>query len=474
MVEPIIQKEYLIESSPRAIRDLYRFGTVTLGEGTYGFVRLAERLSDQTKFAIKIIPKKKIKKPETLAREITVMKQVDHPNIVKLYETFEDARYIYLVMELCEGGELFDRLIEIGHFTEQQAALLFSQMLSAVAYLHSINIAHRDLKPENFLFSTQCEINSLKLIDFGLAKVVTPITQLTSKTGTCYYVSPETLLGGYNEKCDVWSLGVILFMMLAGYPPFDGSTDREIIENVKRSEFSFAEEIWTLVSSQAKELISKMLVTDPALRISSNEALEHPWVVGNEGEPLSPVRLDINQLESYQKSTKFRKAVLNYMAIQCTTHELSYLIRTFHKLDRNHDGTLSIEEIKTVLSSNSAFSNERVEEIVRSIDGARKGKIHLSEFLAATLDRRVYMNQEKLAQAFRRFDVSNIGYITAEELREVLDKDNTINDPLVWEEIISEVDIDGDGKVSFEEFVNMMERVSNEEVNSIKRQMGSN
>lgn len=155
------------------------------------------------------------------------MKQVDHPNIVKLYESFEDEKYVYLIMELCEGGELFDKLLDMGNLCESDATVLFKQMSSAVAYLHSNQIAHRDLKPENFLFGIDSDFHSLKLIDFGLAKIVR--TNLNTNVGTCYYVSPETLAGSYDHRCDIWSLGVILFMLLSGFPPFDGDSDSDIL-----------------------------------------------------------------------------------------------------------------------------------------------------------------------------------------------------------------------------------------------------
>lgn len=270
-----VLKQFLIPTSESNIRESYKFEKTTLGEGSYGFVRLARKLSTNKQFAVKIIPKRRIKRPDVLTREVSMMKQVDHPHIVRLYETYEDSRYVYLVLELCEGGELFDKLIELGHFTEQQAALLFSQMMSAVAYLHSKHIAHRDLKPENFLFRVSHDFDSLKLIDFGLAKAVSDTTRLTTKAGTCYYVSPETLKGNYDERCDIWSLGVILFMMLAGYPPFDGDTDREIIDNVKQTRFSFDENIWENITEEAKHLICRMLEPDPARRISAEEALSH-------------------------------------------------------------------------------------------------------------------------------------------------------------------------------------------------------
>ena len=473
-MEFTVKRENLIESSPGNIRDFYRFESVTLGEGTYGFVRVATKLSTQERFAIKVVPKKRIKKMEVLTREIAVMKQVDHPNIVKLYETYEDARYIYLVMELCEGGELFDKLIEMGHFTEQQAVLLFSQMLSAVAYLHSRNIAHRDLKPENFLFANAADFGSLKLIDFGLAKTVTPNDHLTTKTGTCYYVSPEILKGQYNEKCDIWSLGVILFMMLSGYPPFDGSSDREIIESVKKAQYAFDEDIWFTISPSAKDLISQMFEVDLNTRTTAEAALRHPWILGNDIEPASPVRVDLLQLDSYQKSNQFRKTVLNFMATQCSTNELSDIIRNFKKIDTNHDGTLSINEFKEALTTGTSISRENVENIVNSIDTARTGTIDLTEFVAAMLDKRVYLNEEKLWQAFRRFDIDKTGSISAEALRKVVEGESSSSSDIgIWQEMIREADLDGDGLVSFEEFVQMMERASIEEVQAIRRNLGS-
>ena len=242
-MENPVKREWLISSHQENIRDHYKFLNTTLGEGSYGFVKLASRIQDSTHRAIKIIPKKRIKRPELLTREISIMKQIDHPNIVQLYETFEDQQYIYLPMEICEGGELFDKIIELGRFSEQQASSLFLQMISAIAYLHSKEIVHRDLKPENFLFSRKGIDSKLKLIDFGLAKSISSDRKMTTKTGTCYYVSPEILAGPYTEKCDIWSLGVILFMMLSGYPPFDGDSDRDILESVKTGSLSFAEPV---------------------------------------------------------------------------------------------------------------------------------------------------------------------------------------------------------------------------------------
>ena len=464
-MESRVKREWLISSHPENIRDHYQFLNITLGEGSYGFVKVATRISDCVRRAIKIIPKKRIKRPELLTREISIMKQIDHPNIVKLYETYEDLQYIYLPMEICEGGELFDKIIELGRFSEGQACNLFLQMISAIAYLHSKDLVHRDLKPENFLFSQKSIDSPLKLIDFGLAKSISSHRKMTTKTGTCYYVSPEILAGPYNEKCDIWSLGVILFMMLSGYPPFDGDNDKEILEAVKTTPLAFTEPVWDTISPEARDLITRLLDREPETRPSANEVLHHPWITEFIHSPTTPAVIDATQLRTYQNSVKFRRTVLNYMATQCSSEEISELIKMFVKLDTNRDGSLSLNEIKAALRG-AEISRPDLENIIKCIDHDGSGNIDLTEFIAATMGRRLYMSHEKLWNAFKRFDINDRGKITASELREVLDREHMDTDPGYWEEMIREVDTNGDGTIDFEEFVSMMEKVSSQNRNN--------
>lgn len=458
-MESRVKREWLIPSHSENIRDHYRFLNITLGEGSYGFVKVADRISDGVRRAIKIIPKKRIKRPELLTREISIMKQIDHPNIVKLYETYEDQQYIYLPMEICEGGELFDKIIELGRFSEQQACSLFLQMISAISYLHSRDIVHRDLKPENFLFS-QKDINSqLKLIDFGLAKSISTERKMSTKTGTCYYVSPEILTGSYNEKCDIWSLGVILFMMLSGYPPFDGDTDKFILEAVKSGPLLFNEPVWDTISFEAKELITHLLDRNTETRYSAEQVVRHGWLTDFITSPTTPAVIDASLLRNYQNSVKFRRTVLNYMATQCSSEEIAEIVRLFVKLDTNRDGNLSLNEINAALSS-SDISRPDLENIIKCIDHDGSGNVDLTEFIAATMGRRLYMSHEKLWNAFKRFDINDTGKITADELREVLDQEHLVKDPNYWADMVREVDVDGDGTIDFDEFVSMMEKVS--------------
>jgi calcium-dependent protein kinase len=197
-----------------------------------------------------------------LFNEINILKNLDHPNIVKMYESFEDEKRYYIVTEICKGGELFDEIIARGKFTEKDAAVLMKQVLSCVNYCHKNNIVHRDLKPENVLLEANKDFDQIKIIDFGTSLQFDPSKFLDEKLGTPYYIAPEVLNKKYNEKCDIWSCGVILFIILSGVPPFNGANDQEIMKNVKIGKFSFSDPCWTNVSDKAKDLIKKLLTYD--------------------------------------------------------------------------------------------------------------------------------------------------------------------------------------------------------------------
>ena len=436
----MVKKESLIPTEYSNIHKKYKLSKGMLGEGTYGYVKLATRLGDSSKVAIKVIPKTKLRRRDRLDREITIMKKVDHPNIVRVHEIYEDSFNVYLVMELCEGGELYDRMTRLGRLTEKQAADTFSQMLSSVAYLHTNNIVHRDVKPENFLFTSDEFYSTLKLIDFGLSKECQPGTELTTKIGTCYYISPETLSGSYGLKCDLWSLGVILFMMLSGYPPFDGNSDSEIIQSVRESKYDFSEKVWEHVSWSAKDLVSKLLEVDPKARLSAEEALNHPWLKSFEKPPLSPLKLDVVSLQKYQEFPVFVKAVLNYIATQCSHSELQKLLGVFKRLDTNKEGILSPSSIKGAIPE----IPELPENVV------------LNSFIAATMEKATCLRTEKLRVAFERFDIHGLGEITPEELWETFDEQQSLKNMYIYQNMVKEVDYDCDGVISFDEFQTIM------------------
>merc|ERR1712203_785421 len=291
-----------------------------------------------------------MKNIDRFKQEIAIMKMGDHPNIIKLFETFEDHRNIYLVMELCIGGELFDRIIEAGHFTETQAATLMQQIVKAIYFMHESHVCHRDLKPENFLFTTKesIEKNTLKIIDFGLSCAFTAGQILTTKAGTPYYVAPQVLAGKYDQMSDCWSCGVIMYVMLCGYPPFFGETDAEVLSKVRLGNFTFNAADWKNISEDAKNLIRMLLKMNPRDRYTAEQALNHDWIK-NKAPKATNVSLQagfVDNLRSFRSQNKLKKAALHIIANQLNADSIKQLRDTFMMLDENGDGQLTVKEMK--------------------------------------------------------------------------------------------------------------------------------
>ena len=248
------------------------FFSFRIGHGHYGIVRKCMDRETKEWYAIKSILKSKVNKIDILKREIEILAEVDHQNIIKLIEVHEDVKYLHLITELCTGGELFDRIIAKtqtpeGHYLEQDAAKLIKSILEAIAYCHERHIVHRDLKPENFLFVSDDEDAPIKIIDFGLSRFEERANDIMrTKVGTPYYVAPEVLKKKYTKSCDIWSIGVITYILLCGYPPFYGDSDNQIFESVKAGKFDFPSPEWDTISDAAKDFVCYMLKLDPSKR----------------------------------------------------------------------------------------------------------------------------------------------------------------------------------------------------------------
>eukprot|EP01053_Blabericola_migrator_P012697 Blabericola_migrator_1__12696@NODE_811_length_6422_cov_187_104485_g572_i0_p1_GENE_NODE_811_length_6422_cov_187_104485_g572_i0NODE_811_length_6422_cov_187_104485_g572_i0_p1_ORF_typecomplete_len864_score126_23Pkinase/PF00069_25/1_8e75Pkinase_Tyr/PF07714_17/3_4e46EFhand_7/PF13499_6/3_4e11EFhand_7/PF13499_6/3_6e11EFhand_8/PF13833_6/0_00092EFhand_8/PF13833_6/0_032EFhand_8/PF13833_6/0_02EFhand_8/PF13833_6/0_00021EFhand_1/PF00036_32/0_0014EFhand_1/PF00036_32/0_0025EFhand_1/PF00036_32/0_0014EFhand_1/PF0 len=252
-----------------------------LGQGSWGAVHEAVERSSGFLRAIKKIPKKA--DLTRFRQEMTILKGFDHPRIIRLYETFEDYGHLYMVMEYCRGGELFDRLTEEGPLPEPVAAFLMKQILSALAYCHSRGVVHRDLKPENFMFFDKDIRSPLKLVDFGLAKRVTRTTKMTSAVGTIYYLAPELLVGEYDYKVDCWSAGIILYTMLFGTPPFVGDSETHVLRAIRDGNIDYTKR---LISNSARDLIMSLCCRDAERRVTASEALNHAWFKTHWPSPL--------------------------------------------------------------------------------------------------------------------------------------------------------------------------------------------
>eukprot|EP00808_Paulinella_micropora_P028921 g49349.t1 len=255
-----------------------------LGQGNFAIVRRGIRKSDQKEFAIKMIMKKRLRPEEMQAThdEVEIMQRIDHPHCVKLYEMFHTKKELYMVMELLTGGELFDRIVEKKSFSEQKAVRIVKSIADALAYLHRNGITHRDLKPENLLLADMSDDAAVKITDFGFAKFrVNADVDMITACGTPGYVAPEVLEGKpYGPAVDVWSLGVIMYILLCGFPPFFHPKTEKLYKLIKSGRFDFPAEYFSMVTQNAKNLICKCLVVDPQKRITAEEILSDPWIVG--------------------------------------------------------------------------------------------------------------------------------------------------------------------------------------------------
>ncbi|XP_011169303.1 calcium/calmodulin-dependent protein kinase type 1 isoform X2 [Solenopsis invicta] len=276
-----IKKDGKDDRSP-SVEDKYILKDL-LGTGAFSEVRLAESKEKPGQmFAVKIIDKKALKgKEDSLENEIKVLRRLTHPNIVQLLETFEDKHKVYLVMELVTGGELFDRIVEKGSYTEKDASGLIRQVLEAVDYMHEQGVVHRDLKPENLLYYSPDEDSKIMISDFGLSKMEDSGIMATA-CGTPGYVAPEVLAQKpYGKAVDVWSIGVISYILLCGYPPFYDENDANLFAQILRGEFEFDSPYWDDISASAKDFIGKLMCVNVEERYSCKQALAHPWISGN-------------------------------------------------------------------------------------------------------------------------------------------------------------------------------------------------
>uniref|UniRef100_A0A8C7ZYV6 Calcium/calmodulin-dependent protein kinase type IV n=1 Tax=Oryzias sinensis TaxID=183150 RepID=A0A8C7ZYV6_9TELE len=276
--EPV---EFWVDGSRRdgTVEDFYTLGS-ELGRGATSIVYRCEEKQTQKPYAVKVLKKTIDKK--IVRTEIGVLLRLSHPNIIQLKEIFETDTDIALVLELVTGGELFDRIVERGYYSERDAAHVIKQILEAVAYLHENGVVHRDLKPENLLYADLSLDASLKIADFGLSKIIDDQVTMKTVCGTPGYCAPEILRGNaYGPEVDMWSVGVILYILLCGFEPFfDPRGDQYMYSRILNCDYEFVSPWWDEVSLNAKDLVGKLIVLDPHKRLSVREALQHPWVLG--------------------------------------------------------------------------------------------------------------------------------------------------------------------------------------------------
>lgn len=463
--------------------------------GQFGRAVRATRRRDNADYAIKIICKAKFNRSpndlDKFKREVEIMQRLSHKNIIEFHNVYEDKTNVYIVMELCSGGELFDRIKAKGRYSERDASRVLRQLFEAIAHMHERKVAHCDLKPDNFLFVTGADDAPIKVIDFGLSKFMMHRRHYYHQfCGTPYYIAPDVLNERYNEACDLWSLGVVMFIMLFGYPPFYADpkkygkdTDNEIFRLIQKG-FNpvvkpgygahFPAALSNNVSAAAKDLITKLLCPS-AKRLTADEALNHSWLKqdgsGASTEPLDPLVLE--GLTNFTGATRFRSAVLKLMVHQLSPDEMDNLKTTFVAMDTDKDGVITVNELRDALQKVSPETLQKVAspthsgldpacvDIVKTImemaDVDGNGVLSYEEICIAYVQRKLNAKEERLWSAFSIIDEDRDGKITIDELKHALSQnsDEAVQAQEV-EKMLKEADADGNGTIDYEEFLQMM------------------
>ncbi|KAF3580498.1 hypothetical protein DY000_02028499 [Brassica cretica] len=451
----------LKEPTGREIKLRYKLGR-ELGRGEFGVTYLCTDHETGDVFACKSILKKKLRTAvdiDDVRREAEIMRIMpEHPNIVTLKETYEDDKAVHLVMELCEGGELFDRIVARGHYTERAAASVVKTIMEVVQMCHKHGVMHRDLKPENFLFANKKETASLKAIDFGLSVFFKPGERFNEIVGSPYYMAPEVLKQSYGPEIDIWSAGVILYILLCGVPPFWAETDHGVAKAILRSVIDFRRDPWPKVSANAKDLIKKMLHPNPKRRLTAQQVLEHPWLQDGKNAPNVSLGETVRaRLKQFTVMNKLKKRALRVIAEHLSVEEASGIKERFQVMDTSNRGKITIDELRIGLRKlGIVVPQDDIQILMDAGDVDKDGYLDVNEFVAISVHIRKMGNDEHLKTAFTFFDQNRSGYIEIEELREALANEFDTASEEVVEAIILDVDTNKDGRISYEEFATMM------------------
>jgi calcium-dependent protein kinase len=389
---------------------------------------------------------------DELKNEVEILKNLDHPNIVRCIETFDYRDRMFIALELCNGGDLYTR----DPYTEKQAQEIVQSLFGAIAYIHSRGIVHRDLKFENVMF-VSIRSSEVKLIDFGLSQKFAANEHLHDAVGTVYTMAPELLAGDYDAKADVWSLGVIAFMLLSSAMPFYGKTRDRVIRKIVRGKYDFKSRRWKQVSEDAKMFVTGLLQVDIATRPTASDVLQdqNSWLQRNfdvNGHAPEVDMMDSVQaaIEAFADYGKLKKLALMVIAYKSTEEEIGFLRKVFKKFDVSQNGEISLSEFSAALRRHYDYTDSEIFAMFRGIDVDGTGSVHYIEFLGATLLAHGSMHESRIAEAYDRIDCDDTGYITVANLREFLGNDVPTR---YLEEIIEEADITHDHRISYDEFL---------------------
>jgi calcium-dependent protein kinase len=446
-----------------------------LGEGSYGTVMRVKHKDIGVHRAMKKIfnsnNKLEPEKEKEILNEIEMLKSLDHPNIVKVFEFYNTKEGYYIITEYCKGGELFEKILANAPFEESAAAYIMYQILSAVFYCHNMSIIHRDLKPENILIENEEKDTgylNIKIIDFGTAKIFNKNKTEKKVIGSAYYIAPEVLQSKYSEKCDIWSCGVIMYIMLCGKPPFSGDDD-EILDKIKKGKYDLKTDPWNKISAEAKDLIKHMLDMNQLTRISAQKTLQHKWFkkfkmkerFTNVG--MDKLKQSIENIKNCKTENKLQEAALAFL-VHNSLHlpEVKEIVKVFKNIDLDGDGRITKKEMNTALGKIYGVPDTEndVEEIFNNIDNDNNGYIEYEEYIRASINKETLLNDNILRYTFKFFDKDSSGEITADEICQVLFSSADQGDmEKLSIDLMAQIDVDKNASIDFKEFKIMMTKL---------------
>ena len=447
-----------------------------LGEGSFASVYKVQNKFTDVICAMKIINKAfscTIEDENEILNEINILRTMDHPGILKIFEFYSSKQNYSIVTELCPGGELFQQIIDKGPFNEKYSAYVMYQIFSAVNYCHKMHIVHRDLKPENILIVGKDRegLPTIKICDFGTSKMFEKGAVERKLVGSSYYIAPEVLKKHYNEKCDVWSCGVIMYILLSARPPFGGEDDNEIMERVSTGKYDLESPPFNKLSKNSIDLIKRLLTMDPEQRISAEQALNHPWFkefksqeIYNRINDSDTIKVLVENLKKYKRTSIIQETALAYLVHHFPQiKDVVNSCKLFNQIDKSGDGKITKAELLRGLSERykSDTLEADVEEIYKNLDMDNNGYIGYEEFVRAAVSKEYFVRDNVLRFAFRYFDKDGSGEITFDEIEALFSQsiaDKTkVHETLV--NIIKEVDKNNDGKINFDEFSKVMKKM---------------
>lgn len=390
--------------------------------------------------------------------ELEIFSELDHPNVVRFYRSFQDEKAFHIVMEYCSGGDLKTMMSKKQNLTEKEVASIMGQAFSAVKYLHDKGIIHRDIKVENFLFKDESPDSEIKLIDFGLACFSDPNKPQTICVGTPLCVAPEVLKKYYDYRCDIWSLGVMMYTLIYGHPPFNAETMPQLIRKILILRPEFPSEFE--VSEEARNLMKRLLDKDPETRISLEDALNDPWI--KKGRKSNDVTREecqtiIENFQHFTYKTRIARFISSRLVHLSNSQELEFLNRAFRRFDKHNAGTISVSSLQDIVQEYSlSYTGSELSNMTASMNLEKIDRISYSEFLAAAATTKSYLELENLSKTFSFLDVQGSGSLTVNDIQLVLLQVGNDFKKSDAQELFRHYEIPKRGKLTLDDFLLVM------------------